>query len=336
MNEHLVVAAAFCILASVYDLRERRIPNALNYGGLIAAIAFGAAAGAGLQFVLLVAGSFVFAYLLYRIGAWAGGDAKFFTALAAFLAVNRADVFLPFELFLLSALFLVPVSIALFASLVVGRWRELRDAVKSDLRPAFESALLAPAILSVLSLWPSPLAMFILLAVLSFIRIPLFLGVMAFGVSAWFLGANAFAVTAFSFAAILVIGLLKASFGLLQQHAFRSTVVVGRLAPGDVPAEFIVAVGDSARVVAGPSLRNAISLVSSGHVADALLALRPPARFIAGPNRAAGFSSSQIAELKRRGVKQVVVRRTLPFAPILVAGFAASAAGVLPWLLGVR
>ena len=336
MNEHLFVAAAFCIIASAYDLRERRIPNALNYGGLIAAIAFGIAAGAGTWFALLVAWSFVFAYALYRLGVWAGGDAKFFTALSAFLAVTRIDAFLPFELFLLSVLFLVPVAILLFAQVVVSRWRELRDAVKSGARPAFESALLAPAVLAALSLWPYPLAMIALFAALSFVRIPFVLGVVAFGASAWLLGANAFLVAAFSFGVILVIILLKASFSQLQQHALRSTVAVSRLAPGDVPAEFIIAVGGSARAVGGPSLRNAFSLVSAGRVADAFSALRPPAHFIAGPNRAAGLSSSQIAELKRRGVKQVVVRRMLPFAPILVAGFAASAAGVLPWLLGVK
>jgi prepilin peptidase CpaA len=79
--------AVVLTLAVVYDLRERRIPNALTVGGLFAALvlrlvidpvsAVGGLQGAGLGLVV--------ALPLFALGAFGAGDGKLVIAMGAFL-----------------------------------------------------------------------------------------------------------------------------------------------------------------------------------------------------------------------------------------------------------
>ncbi|MFH0836446.1 MAG: prepilin peptidase, partial [Candidatus Micrarchaeota archaeon] len=78
----LAAALAFVLVALVIDMRERKIPNWLNALGLIGAIAVAWNNEAlGFWFAVAVVAAFVFAFALFKAGAWAGGDGKFFIAL---------------------------------------------------------------------------------------------------------------------------------------------------------------------------------------------------------------------------------------------------------------
>ena len=101
-------AFAFIAAASVFDLRFRRIPDLLNAGFFVLCLAASLYYGTGVlaQFALFSALSLFFSLLLYRMGAWGGGDAKFFIALSASLAVFGKSLESAVLLFLLSALLL--------------------------------------------------------------------------------------------------------------------------------------------------------------------------------------------------------------------------------------
>ncbi|MFA6049405.1 MAG: prepilin peptidase [Candidatus Micrarchaeia archaeon] len=111
----ILAALFFCLAASIFDLKTGKVPNSLNYAGFAAALA--AAFSGGLpsallaQYAILLFFSFCFAFALFRIGAWGGGDAKFFTALAAWLPFVAPDgagnPFVFLEIFLASAVFLL-------------------------------------------------------------------------------------------------------------------------------------------------------------------------------------------------------------------------------------
>lgn len=82
-----IVLAFVLSLAVVYDLRERRIPNALTLGGTCAALALrvvidptliaAGLTGAGLGLVVALA--------LYASGVWGAGDGKLLVAVGAFV-----------------------------------------------------------------------------------------------------------------------------------------------------------------------------------------------------------------------------------------------------------
>jgi Flp pilus assembly protein protease CpaA len=90
----LAFALTFAFAASLFDLKERRIPDWLNYSFLAAALVFGWIQGVFGTTLLFSAVAFVFAFVLFKAGVWAGGDAKFFSSLSAFLPLlGKTSVF---------------------------------------------------------------------------------------------------------------------------------------------------------------------------------------------------------------------------------------------------
>jgi len=83
-----LVAIAIAAMACVTDLRSRRIPNALTFGGAAAALVFHTVStgGAGLLTSLAGWGLGVACFLLpFALGGLGGGDIKLVAALGAWL-----------------------------------------------------------------------------------------------------------------------------------------------------------------------------------------------------------------------------------------------------------
>ncbi len=137
----LIFSFPFCVAASFFDCTENRIPNKLNFAALIAALSIAFFGGIGralfFQYAASLFFSAVFAFLLFRVGAWRGGDAKFFVALGAFLPLllpgGAWGVFSFLEVFLASAFFLLAHACFSGASLEFRRsvfWALPAGAVK--------------------------------------------------------------------------------------------------------------------------------------------------------------------------------------------------------------
>jgi prepilin peptidase CpaA len=83
-----VIAVAIALMACVTDLRSRRIPNVLTFGGALAALVFHTAhaGSAGLLTSLGGWGLGVVCFLLpFALGGVGGGDIKLLAALGAWL-----------------------------------------------------------------------------------------------------------------------------------------------------------------------------------------------------------------------------------------------------------
>lgn len=92
-----VALCAVAIAASIYDVRENRIPNVLSLSALVIGLALRAPGGwEALAGGLLGAGiCFLLALPLFLLGGAGGGDLKLLTAFGAFLGPSR----LPLALF---------------------------------------------------------------------------------------------------------------------------------------------------------------------------------------------------------------------------------------------
>lgn len=136
-------------LATLFDLRARRIPNPLTYGTLLVAVAVNIAVGKDLLGVFgACALAFALFFPMYWAGGLGGGDVKLAVALAAILATPGET---------LSYLLLVAISggvLALGAAVRARRlgaslrrlWSRTARAEEAPLTIAYAPAFLIAAI----------------------------------------------------------------------------------------------------------------------------------------------------------------------------------------------
>lgn len=91
---YFALSFVFLAAASFTDLRQRIVPNWLNCAAIVVGLVlhFYESVDSGLTAVVATVGTFLAAYLLYRLGFWAGGDVKLFTAIAALNPINYAFI----------------------------------------------------------------------------------------------------------------------------------------------------------------------------------------------------------------------------------------------------
>ncbi len=304
-NSVALLGLAYSVAASYVDLRERRIPNYLSYSFLALAAAL-ATLGNKLdaRFAAGVALAFAFAYSAYRIGVWAGGDAKFFTVVNAyyFLAVSDASVFSFASVFLNSVVALVPV-------MLFAYWKKIKSANLGVREKLFRATKLG--------LWTAAAT-----AVLSEVLSILSSGTLASGeYLAWV------ALTSFSFAFVFSFG--KTVFPVFSQKVLRKTKKVSELKEGDVPAQSVVRTGKKIIFWEPPSLDALVKWAVQGNASAFASLGKPAGETIADCMAARGLSAGEITKLKQAGVKHLRVRESIAFAPIVALGFALSL--YAPW-----
>ncbi|MGB9936931.1 MAG: A24 family peptidase C-terminal domain-containing protein [Methanobacterium sp.] len=151
-----IIAIAACFYASYTDLKSGIIPNKLTFPLIgLGIVLNGIYAFMVAEIMLLVyaviftAIIFVLGYLLWKFGAWAGGDVKLFTALAALLPfypslVNYnvlgvefpivASYFFPLTLIINSILAILPFLLIFIFYIVIRKKRHLLDELTAPIR----------------------------------------------------------------------------------------------------------------------------------------------------------------------------------------------------------
>ena len=297
----LAVALTLVVLAiSCYsDLRERRIPDWLTYAGTAVGVIIWLFAG---NFYVLpyVVCTFFAAYFLYRLGLWAGGDVKLFTAIAA-LNPHFVDVF-GYSIPLIALIFLLSILLAFFLSFplmlaVILTRKELRGHILSGAPHIAAKAFSVSVLTHCFGLFgllfvflPSPADLFASLAVLFWRPALDFL---------------------LSFTLILAISLFLRVVSM-RVLVFRKEKAVGDLQEGDVPADFITEDGK----IIPFSWRTAV-LAEIGKI---------PVRL--SPLRAAGLYEEDIEWLRSKGIHNLSIRTTMPFVPFVAMAYLFSLAPI--------
>jgi len=124
MNPNQIVAVGVVLVAVVWDLRTRRIPNVLTFGATVAALAvhwyFGGLDGAGRTVGGWAVGC-AFFFPFFALGRMSAGDVKLLGAVGAWLGPMAA------------------VWVALFTSIAGGVMGLILAAYAGYLRRAFEN-----------------------------------------------------------------------------------------------------------------------------------------------------------------------------------------------------
>ena len=348
-----VFLVLFAVAASYMDVKKRIVSNFLNLAGFqTASLLFFAWADVSPEtiasyggFVLAV---FLFSVALYQLGAWAGGDAKYFTSLLSFYPLFHPPSLLTVPaVFLLAAAFFLPV-------LAILHWKKLFSLRKQFFEIAgaalSSSASLAPASAgfavgiaffssAVARLYDSTIYAVLFSVALAIAyslfgrKIPklvlalLFVPALALD---WQLAVYAL-VLSFLFA--FVVSFLAPAFGVVSSKILTFEVPVSRLEEGMIPAETVFVEGGKAQAWKPglPGLSRIAELAKSpqalsGGLAEASRRLidLPRGRVVADALKARGLSAGEIAELKRLKIAGLKIKESVAFAPMISAGFAAA------------
>jgi len=287
------LAVAFIVLlaATYTDLRERVIPDWLTLGTIAAFLPIDLYLYGWFSLVHVIA-TFIVSYLLYKIGVWAGGDVKLFTALDAIYprSVMLFGYSAPFVLWLFIAaiLFGLLVTLVLLLKRVFSDpvlRRDFFNAVLLAARKSFVLAVFAPffgwAAIFVTFI-PFPFDFFASVTLLPFVSISVALK----GFVYVFAGSLIFVVLAF------------------RTSAFVREKSVDELREGDIVADFVL---DDGTVIPF-SWQSALQLFKDSRVR-------------LSPLRAAGLYEDDIRWLRSVGIRHMRVKYSLPFVPFVLVGY---------------
>lgn len=314
--------------------------------------------------VVVVVLTFFFSYLLWKLGVWAGGDVKLFTAIAALnpfnpvfftgviglniglFASTNLPIF-PLTLFIFSIICMIPYGAFLTLNGVRKR-KDLQEKLKEEFKQKFFQALQLSAALIGLNYFFSLfiqdfLIQYILiiavLVALKFINRKVRLIVIAL-VFFFALGSKLlFAVNEFVslFLVLFVIYSFFRLFFLSREEILKKEVKVHELEEGMIPAESIYLV--EGKIVKSEPLKIAtiIKYLTSNNLNKLMDYLHPKGKTVVSSMRAAGFTLEEIKELKglvkeKRIEEKIKVKLTAPMIPaVLMAYILLNVIGDILW-----
>jgi Flp pilus assembly protein protease CpaA len=330
----------FIALVIYFDLKARIIPDSINFFFMFLAIALTIITyGFDLGFLLGLYAPFfllnlAFAYLLYRLGVWAGGDVKFFTAIMAFLPLYAPfKVFSAFSIFLTSAILLVPITMIYYMDDLILFRRDLRRTFIFSIINAAKSTVFSFVAIMFFSWligrYNSPALILFFIIVSFLVKIPFKLALPLLLVGFLFV----FQLEQFLYLIILLFGtsfllhFLRDAFSLIANKVLTKPIVISELKEGEIPAEtFYMKGGKLMRWSPKEAFAQAKGLIAAGKkisIKGAYSSLRPRGRIIVDALKARGVSLDEIKQLKRLRVKEILIKESLPFAPVIAAAFLA-------------
>lgn len=344
----IIVVAFFLGYSALRDLRTREVPNWIP----LTLTVFGILFHFSLSYLqkdwfilgtsLLVGFStFILAYLLWRLGVWAGGDVKLFAAIGFALPINPAPIsvilsiplfsstnwpIFPLTLFIFSIFMGLPVALIKLLQAFFSN-STLRSKMKKDLIRLLQffillsaastslyvllSAFLLPSLVAlplllILFLLPQKvkIVLTVLLVLFSWINYPL---------GSWF---ESFILLLL---VTLLIGLLLESQSWAKEFVFTKKVAIKDLKEGDISAQTLIEENGKITEWTPPTLKAIFNNPKN-------LSLLPPSTARISASRAGGLEQEDLTWLQTiyaRQTKQkfLKIKESLAFVPLVWLSF---------------
>jgi len=351
---------------SYTDFKERIVSNWLTWAlvilGILGHVVWAFLANDAMIAVYSIGATiatFVLAYLLYRLGVWAGGDVKLFAGLAALNPVNpniltRLGILgipafsaielpaFPLTLFVFSLFSMLPYGAFLAGSRLLKN-REEKKKFKQELGKRIVQGIVfsgtaigASAVLSFLGL--SQLIVLPILFLAAFLprwaRIGIGFVLFLFGLwfNQWQAMEQFLALLAFLLGLYLLFKLYS-----LSKVLMRKPVKISELEPGMISGQTLIEKGKNVEIAPELGIKKLIKYFAQNRF-KAMELLQPKGRAIVSSRSAGGLTEEEIIELKRLSKegkigKSLLVKESAPFVPaVLIAYIALNIVGDVIWL----
>jgi len=338
------------IIATYTDLKERIVPNALNYGlaiiGLLLYATQSILQSDPLPFLLSIFGlafGFSFGWGLWKIGVFAGGDVKLFMGLGALNPFTPALLtlpiipqlittkipFFPVELFIYSLIAFLPYGVAVLTYKLVKNKNFQKD-LYHEMKPIIISAIHACLFAS---------AAYVILAQIQFsyfiIIITLFIWG-AFGQNKKYITILALigailintlllaqAIITASIISVFLYSLLKLL--LSTKKLLSKEIAVKELTEGMIPAVTLAWKGKKVIEIKSLGLKEIIQAIKTKNTKILFETLSPKKEIISS-RKARGFTDEElviIKKLSKNGLigKKMLIKDSMPFVPTMFLGY---------------
>lgn len=356
-----VIAILACLYASYSDIKRGIIPNKLTFPLIIGGLALNgiyafmiASPAFIITTLIYTAAIFIFGYIFWKFGAWAGGDVKLFTALAALLPFPAtffsyrimnvqfpifATYPFPLTLIINSILSIFPFLLIFVFYIVVRTKPYLMDELLAPLKDYRKNIVLALVITSAVTItynvtkllhiqmWQVIIISFVLLYILSFTISKLPVKIKAAVVAAVTIFAlySKFEVTLIAVALLVVslscFGVIKTLLTRVNKEALQDDYKISELKEGMIPAYNLYEQNGAVYVDNKSFFSRFKEAAKTGNVAELTM---PKGKLLIG-TMAAGLTEKNIellGDLLRENKidDSFRVKRGVPFAPSILIG----------------
>ena len=346
---YLAIAVSLIgLLAATYtDLKARIVPNKLNYGLAIAGlIIFGIQSiivsdPAPIIYSLLgLAYGFVFGWILWKLGVFAGGDVKLFMGLGALNPLTPALIkigllstatipLFPISLFLYSLIAFLPYGLFMICIKIMQN-EKIRKEIFEEMKPkvllAIHSSLFAAATYAILSTYLINTWFTILVLII------------------WgFFGTNKKYLTLITLIAAAIVNLVLLTQGIIAamlvsvilytiikllfstRKLLSKEINVSALEEGMIPAKTLVWKGKKVVEAEAFSIKQIIKYIKQQNRV-ALNEILNPKNEIISARKARGLTLEELKEVKKlakKGLigKKMLIKDSMPFVPTMLLGY---------------
>jgi preflagellin peptidase FlaK len=348
VTTYILTAIAVSIIglltATYTDLRERIVPNKLNYALAIIGLAIFAVESYieanPIPFAMSILGlalGFSFGWVMWKLGVFAGGDVKLFMGLGALNPLTASLIasptspwpIFPITLFIYSLISFLPYGLFMVVTRVVKNkifQKELFEEMKPKVLSAIHASIFASSTYALLELFKiTPWATLIALIIWGFFgKNKKYLTIITL-ISACILNITIFlqAMTAaliFSVGAYTIIKLM-----LSTRKVLSSEVAVKDLTEGMIPAVSLVREGKKIIQEKGFSMEIVLKCIREKNSAP-LIELLKPKKEIISARKARGLTDEELIEVKKLAAKglipkKIMVKESMPFVPTMLLGY---------------
>ncbi|MCX8158305.1 MAG: A24 family peptidase [Candidatus Diapherotrites archaeon] len=350
------------VYASYTDLKERIVPDHLSYflifAGLFLHLIMSLFFNNFIYLISSIAASilaFLIALIFWKLGFWAGGDVKLFTAIASLNPINYsmfsnffpAKTFsfgynlpiFPLSLFFFSILAMFPYA----ALITLSRFyknNELRNlfflSIKNNFSKVFIFSIFYTSLPIVLNfLGVSHLKSIILLIVFVFLLLTNIAKTKTFDLIsiAIFLFSFIFQQTVLLdlFINFIILSLIFVFFELifLSRNAMRKKIKIKDIKEGMIVSDLIVEKDGVIKKIDFPSTTSVLNKLKNNKLDEVLFFLGigecPYGKVIATPKSAAGLTKEAVIKIKElakhSGIDYITITESAPFVPAVLLGY---------------
>jgi archaeal preflagellin peptidase FlaK len=336
--------------ATYTDLKERIVPNKLNFGMALAGLLlFGINsiwAGSLLPIIYSVLGlcfGFFFGWILWKLGVFAGGDVKLFMALGALNPFTPALLHLgmftsasiplfPITLFLHSLLAFLPYGL-IIVIYKISKNKKFRTKMKHEMKERVLQGIHASLIIaSVHTILFSIINNYLFETIIIFIALIIWnkigkkkfiltIALVLLAIPQYILLIEVFLGVAFTI--VIIYGFSKLMFSI--RPLLSKEILVSKLEEGMIPTNTLIKKGKKIVEKENLSFKQVLKAIKNGKLNELLDSKNE----IISSNKARGLSIEELKEVKKlaqKGLigKKIKIKDSMPFVPTMLIGYAIS------------